>query len=180
MGTIPLIGLAPCIYGVNEMILKIKGSNKDNRKLIENAAFYYAEKLLGLTLLKTIKININLKRGMLSEDDAEGTCIWDDWDDLRKTPRNFTIELDSGVNIRNLLINLAHEMVHMKQWVKGDMYEYSNPHMVRFMKKKYDMSNIDYYDYPWEIEAYGRQLGLFIRWCEAEGIADREDMLEEA
>jgi hypothetical protein len=165
---------------VNKMILKIKGSNKDNRKLIENAAFYYAEKLLGLTLLKTIKININLKRGMLSEDDAEGTCIWDDWDDLRKTPRNFTIELDSGVNIRNLLINLAHEMVHMKQWVKGDMYEYSNPHMVRFMKKKYDMSNIDYWDFPWEIEAYGRQLGLFIRWCEAEGIGDREDMLEEA
>jgi hypothetical protein len=48
------------------------------------------------------------------------------------------------------------------------------------MKKKYDMSNIDYWDFPWEIEAYGRQLGLFIRWCEVEGIADREDMLEEA
>ena len=68
----------------------------------------------------------------------------------------------------------------MKQWVRGDMYEYSNPHMVRFMKKKYDMSEIAYWDYPWEIEAYGRQLGLFIRWCESEGIANREDMLEDA
>ena len=128
--------------------------------------------------LKTIKITINLKRGMLKKDDVEGTCIWDDWEDLRKTPRDFTIELDSGVTIRNILVNLAHEMVHMKQWVKGDMYEYSNPHMVRFMKKKYDMSDISYWDYPWEIEAFGRQLGLFIRWCETEGIADREDMLE--
>ena len=162
------------------MILNIKGSNKNYRKMIESAAYYYAEKLLGKTLVKTIEVNINLKRGMLLEDDAEGTCIWDDWDDLRKTPRDFTIELDCGVTIRNMLVNLAHEMVHMKQWVKGDMYEYSNPHMVRFMKKKYDMSNIDYWDFPWEIEAYGRQLGLFIRWCEAEGIADHEDMLEEA
>ena len=165
---------------VNKMILNIKGSNKDYRKLIESAAQYYAEKLVGKRLLKTIKITIDLKRGMLKKDDVEGTCIWDDWEDLRKTPRDFTIELDSGVNIRNLLINLAHEMVHMKQWVKGDMYEYSNPHIVRFMKKKYDMSNTDYWDFPWEIEAYGRQLGLFIRWCEAEGIADHEDMLEEA
>ena len=162
------------------MILNIKGSNKDYRKMIESAAYYYAEKLLGKTLVKTIEININLKRGMLKKDDVEGTCIWDDWDDLRKTPRDFTIELDCGVTIRNMLVNLAHEMVHMKQWVKGDMYEYSSPHMIRFMKKKYDMSEIAYWDYPWEIEAYGRQLGLFIRWCEAEGIADRKDMLEDA
>ena len=162
------------------MILNIKGSNKDYRKLIESAAYYYAEKLIGKRLLKTIKININLKRGMVKKDGAEGTCIWDDWEDLRKTPREFTIELDCGVTIRNILINLAHEMVHMKQWVKGDMYEYSNSHMVRFMKKKYDMSEIAYWDYPWEIEAYGRQLGLFIRWCESEGIANREDMLEDA
>ena len=162
------------------MILNIKGSNKDYRKLIESAAQYYAEKLVGKRLLKTIKININLKRGMVKKDGAEGTCIWDDWEDLRKTPREFTIELDCGVTIRNILINLAHEMVHMKQWVRGDMYEYSNPHMVRFMKKKYDMSEIAYWDYPWEIEAYGRQLGLFIRWCETVIRWCEEDMLEDA
>ena len=162
------------------MILNIKGSNKDYRKLIESAAQYYAEKLVGKRLLKTIKININLKRGMVKKDGAEGTCIWDDWEDLRKTPREFTIELDCGVTIRNILINLAHEMVHMKQWVKGDMYEYSNSHMVRFMKKKYDMSEIAYWDYPWEIEAYGRQLGLFIRWCETVIRWCEEDMLEDA
>ena len=162
------------------MILNIKGSNKNYRKLIESAAQYYAEKLVGKRLLKTIKININLKRGMVKKDGAEGTCIWDDWEDLRKTPREFTIELDCGVTIRNILINLAHEMVHMKQWVKGDMYEYSNSHMVRFMKKKYDMSEIAYWDYPWEIEAYGRQLGLFIRWCETVIRWCEEDMLEDA
>jgi len=37
---------------------------------------------------------------------------------------------------------------------------------------------LDYYDYPWEIEAFGRQLGLFIHWCEVDGLGDREDMKE--
>jgi hypothetical protein len=48
------------------------------------------------------------------------------------------------------------------------------------MKKKYDMSEIAYWDYPWEIEAYGRQLGLFIRWCETVIRWCEEDMLEDA
>ena len=58
------------------------------------------------------------------------------------------------------------------------MYEYLTPNMVRFMKKKYDMNDLDYFDYPWEIEAFGRQLGLFVRMCEESGLGDREDMKE--
>jgi len=42
------------------------------------------------------------------------------------------------------------------------------------------MDKIDYWDYPWEIEAFGRQLGLFVRFCEDVGIADRKDMKEAA
>ena len=71
-------------------------------------------------------------------------------------------------------------MVHVKQWAKGEMYEYAEQDMVRFNKTKFNMANIDYWDYPWEIEAFGRQLGLFVRFCEDQGIADREDMQEEA
>ena len=88
--------------------------------------------------------------------------------------------MDSSVSLRNLLINLAHEFVHIKQWAKNEMYEYSEPNKVRFMKKVYDMEDMDYYDYPWEIEAFGRQLGLFIRMCEVDGLSDRPDMMETA
>ena len=42
------------------------------------------------------------------------------------------------------------------------------------------MEDMDYYDYPWEIEAFGRQLGLFIRMCEVDGLSDRPDMMETA
>ena len=158
------------------MLLEITGSTKKVRKLVEIAAWNYAERLMGKRLMKTLYIKIDLHRTLLSKDGMEGSCIWDEWDDLKKTPRDFHIELDSTINLREILINLAHEMVHVKQWVKGEMYEYANPNEVRWMKKKYDMNDMDYYDYPWEIDAFGRQLGLFVRMCEETGNVNDEMM----
>ena len=158
------------------MIIHVTGSNKGNRKLVEYATWFYAEKLMGKRLMSGLKININLKKNMIDKTDCEGTAIWED-DGPR--PREFTINLDSGVKIRNLLISLAHEMVHVKQWAKDEMYEYMKPNMVRFKGEKIHMKEVDYFDYPWEIEAYGRQLGLFIRFLENEGLTERDDMKEE-
>ena len=159
------------------MILHVKGSNKAVRRLIESAAWFYAEKLMGKRLIESLEITINLKKNLLSKEGFEGTAIWED-DGYR--PREFTIELDTTVKIRNLLITLAHEMVHVKQWAKNEMYEYMNvAGMVRFKGEKVHMEITDYWDYPWEIEAYGKQLGLFVRFCEYMDF-DRDDMKEEA
>ena len=157
------------------MLLHIEGSNKAVRKLVEHATWYYAEKLMGLRLMDGLEITINLKKNLLVKEGNEGSAIWED-NGYRS--REFTIELDTTVKIRNLLITLAHEMVHVKQWAKGEMYEYVKPGLVRFHKTKFDIDNIDYWDYPWEVEAFGKQLGLFIRFCEDAGIADRDDMQE--
>ena len=159
------------------MIIHVKGSNKSVRKLIETAAWYYAEKLMGKRTIDNLEIHIKLKRGLYKKDNTEGTAIWEFGESY--PPKEFTIELDCGVKIRNMLITLAHEMVHIKQWRKGEMYEYAKLGKVRFMKTKYDMNDLNYWDYPWEIEAFGRQLGLFVRFCEDNGFANRSDMMEE-
>ena len=159
------------------MILHIKGSNKALRKLVESATWFYAEKLMGKRLMSGLEITIKLKKNLLSKEGNEGSAIWED-DGYR--PKEFTIELDTTVKIRNLLITLAHEMVHVKQWAKDEMYEYMNvAGLVRFKGEKVHMVITDYWDYPWEIEAYGKQLGLFVRFCEHMGF-EREDMKEEA
>ena len=112
------------------MLLHINGSTKKVRKDIELASWYYAEKLMGKRLMAGLEININLKKDLLTEEGHEGTAIWDD-DGYR--PKEFTINLDTTVNFRNLLINLAHEMVHVKQWAKDEMFEFMNTMgMVRF------------------------------------------------
>ena len=159
------------------MIIHVKGSNKAVRKLVEFAAWYYAEKLMGKRTINNLEINIDLKRNLTKDTGCEGTSIWED-ESLR--PKEFLIELDVGVKIRNLLITLAHEMVHVKQWAKNEMYEYYKLDEVRFNKTKFNMADLNYWDYPWEIEAFGRQLGLFVRFCEDNGFAEREDMMEEA
>ena len=158
------------------MKIKTKGSNKSVRKLIEIAAWYYAEKLMGKRTIANLEININLKRNFIRDTGCEGTAIWED-EGIR--PKEFLIELDSGVKLRNLLITLAHEMVHVKQWAKNEMYEYMKLDEVRFNKTKFNMNDLNYWDFPWEIEAFGRQLGLFVRFCEDNGFANRSDMMEE-
>ena len=157
------------------MKLNIKGSNKKTRGLVELATIWYGEKLLGKRLASNIKLNIHLRRNLVSKEGCEGTAIWED-DFVR--PREFSIELDTTYSIRDILITLAHEMVHVKQWAKGEMYEYAKPGMVRFHKTKFNMNEVDYWDYPWEIEAYGKQLGLFIRFVDAMNLANRNDMHE--
>ena len=158
------------------MLLHVKGSNKKVRKVVEQAAWYYAEKLMGKRLLGSLEITINLKKNLLTKEGNEGSAIWED-DGYRS--REFSIELDTTVKIRNLLITLAHEMVHVKQWAKNEMYEDMEPHMVRFKGEKIHLKETDYWDYPWEIEAYGKQLGLFVRFCEHMGFED-DNMKEEA
>ena len=105
------------------MILHVKGSNKAVRRLIETAAWFYAEKLMGKRLMESLEITINLKKNLLSKEGFEGTAMWED-DSYR--PKEFTIEIDTTAKIRNILITLAHEMVHVKQWAKNEMYEYMN------------------------------------------------------
>jgi hypothetical protein len=56
--------------------------------------------------------------------------------------------------MRDMLTTLAHELVHVKQYVKKEMPE--------------DITEGDYWDRDFEIEAHGRETGLFIRWCEKE------------
>lgn len=60
---------------------------------------------------------------------------------------------------------LAHEMVHLKQYVLGEMIDLSPRECIwhgQHMKYGSDF----YWDSPWEIEAYGRQEGLYARWLE--------------
>ena len=158
------------------MLLNITGSNKKNRKLVERAAWWYAEKLMGKRLMNSLVINITLRRNLITKEGCEGTAVWED--DYCDRPREFTIELDLTFSIRDVLITLAHEMVHIKQWAKGEMYEYARADMVRYHQTKFNLNDINYWDYPWEIEAFGKQLGLFIRFCEDVGIADDDEMQE--
>jgi len=50
---------------------------------------------------------------------------------------------------------------------------------VRWLGKRFTHDNTDYWDRPWEIEAHGRETGLFVRWAETNGINKKWAMVSE-
>jgi hypothetical protein len=73
----------------------------------------------------------------------------------------YEIDIKRSLRLRDLLTTLAHEIVHVKQYELGQLAQNSESH-------------IEYWDRPSEIEAHGRETGLFIRWAEENNLASKK------
>lgn len=148
------------------MKIVISGAGKRRSKELIEAANFFADILLGPKLSKNIKLRIVVKNhlGVLGECEAL---------DRTRSPREFQITLLK--RNEHIISTLAHELVHVKQFARnelGKMWEvetFFGPSCVAkwqgsdwSAKQRED----DYYDSPWEIEAYGREVGLYHRWEE--------------
>lgn len=89
-------------------------------------------------------IEINFRR--MSRDPNYGYCT-----ELENN--EYEIDVKRTLRLRDMLCTLAHELVHVKQYELGELSQGSESH-------------INYWDRPSEIEAHGREVGLFIQWCE--------------
>ena len=72
--------------------------------------------------------------------------------------RNFKIDV---ALFGNWLSTLAHEMVHVKQFAKGEL----DPAMTRWKSNRY-VDHIEYWDQPWEKEARRLQNKLVLEFEE--------------
>ena len=151
------------------MLISIGGYRSQNKKLkmlLEKAASFYGTKLMSRRLYNNIELSIVLTRKMKKKEGCYGTCHFEDneW-----RPREFMIELDGGPrrSLEMLLMTLAHEMIHLKQWARGEMQDYARkPAMRRWKSKTYDVRKIDYADEPWEKEAYRLEEKLYKEFAE--------------
>ena len=50
---------------------------------------------------------------------------------------------------------IAHEMVHIKQFVKGQLKRKGR--QIFWMGKRYVRSRVNYYDHPWEHDAWSKE-----------------------
>ena len=76
--------------------------------------------------------------------------------------RTFELEIDRTQPLRQLLETVAHEMVHVKQYARRELH----PSKEAWLGKTVNPKKVSYWDLPWEIEAHGREVGLFVRYCE--------------
>ncbi len=172
------------------MLIYVRGvKSKRIRDRIRSCAKFCLSKLLNKTKQKNLTVFINIKSKAKAEtygfcnplgkniktgrDEYEITCV--------HQPK---IDPLQG----NVYRTLAHELVHVKQFATGQM----NRHIVTkktssgkgvtgtlwegkiYSSSKYEDSEEGYYDSPWEIEAYGREVGLYRLWKQS--MNEEEDL----
>ena len=131
----------------------------DNKKVTSKEFLEATEFMLKLLLPESILRKIKLDLVFSSDEALHG-----DWAQLRvldtnKYSRAFEIYIRPTLSRENQLKSLAHELTHLKQYATNYV-----PSVIRTRKKSnYEPYNI-YYTDPMEIEAFGRELGLFLAW----------------
>jgi len=137
--------------------VEVTGGKPYQRKYVESIAYFCLNMLMPRR--NNLDISISLKT---LKDDAYGYC-------LSVTSNDYEIEVDKTLSLRKLLTTVAHELVHVKQYARRELTgDYT------WQGRTYNPKKTDYWDQPWEIEAHGRECGLFVRWAEANKLANKD------
>jgi hypothetical protein len=76
----------------------------------------------------------------------------------------YRINIDPKLTKLNTMCTLAHEMVHVRQYATGQLSTCVVSGSIIWKGRA--LNNRDYWTTPWEIEAYGREVGLYARYRE--------------
>ena len=136
------------------MTIRITGGTKNQKKYARSMVKFCIKTLM--PRMKTLDITIKLT----NPNGAMGYCLELD------NNRTFEIEADKKLRLRKLLETIAHEMVHVKPYARRELH----PVNETWCGKTYNPKKVSYWDLPWEIEAHGREAGLFVRWAEQENL----------
>jgi hypothetical protein len=150
--------------------LRVWGGTPEQRKYARSMIRFATHRLMGDRLARKCTINVGINQNLFNKEGIYGDCINTDRD---YRPREFSIRLDANMNNRSFLETLAHELVHAKQWAKDEMKELVGG-VVRFNKQYYTSWETSYWDQPWEIEAHGRERGLFEMWVDSEKLGKKK------
>ena len=119
-----------------------------------------AQKMYAYSMVEFVcnKFNINpdieISFRRLTNDRSLGGCIQVD-------NGEYEIDVKRSLRLRDMLTTLAHELVHVKQYELGQLKQESE-------------NEFDYWDKPSEIEAHGRETGLFLTWAEQNNLANKK------
>ena len=134
------------------MFLTISGKpSKVSTKKVKAAMGFYADYLMKNH--DKVDVYLDFEHGYLKGQGNQADCINDDGKD-------FTITVDADLGERAALMALAHEMVHVKQYCQDKFGFNDRKRLYRFGGEYYP-EDMNYWDCPWEIKAFGRELGLY-------------------
>lgn len=154
------------------MEINVLGFSKKRAAELREACKFFADQLMDPRMVRNLVIDIE----HTAKNDVQGECVDEDG---TRNPRWFTINLRGGNDDEDMIQTLAHEMVHVKQHAKNELQsgvmvpargglKMTSRWQDQIWKPKGKEDH--YWDAPWEIEAYGREVGLYKRWLEHKGM----------
>jgi len=131
---------------------RVTGLDPHQRHMARAAISFVCNKFL--SRFKEIEINVKGSDLFKKENILGDAC----WTDSSIKPREFEIRIDCNLEPQEFLQTLMHELVHCKQFAKGEL-QHNHKNSLMWNRKRVSR-NVEYYDCPWEIEANGREIGL--------------------
>ena len=149
-----------------------RGGSTSQKKYLQSLTEYALPLLMSKRLANTLEITYRIVPNLYAKDDIMG----DAWSqDDGRYPKEFIVRLDGSLPLRDFLETASHELVHVKQWATNQMRDYEkSEEITRYNSKKINTNKVDYWDLPWEIEAHGREVGIFIRWVQHAKLENRQ------
>ena len=151
-------------------------SDERFNEYVQRASQFYAEQLFTKQLLRHLVITLKFNKHL----DAFGYSSIEKRNTIGAA-REFLIELHPYISGVEILKTLAHEFVHIKQYVEGDL----NDSQTEWQGEAIDSDSMDYYSLPFEIEAFGLEVGLFtnfakkeVLWNVFEGVRNPDAVVE--
>jgi hypothetical protein len=127
--------------------VRIEKGNKKNRELTSSIVHFMLEQL------ELVDISIDIEfSNILRDEYALGFSS-------KNAENEFSIELDRNLDFHDLLETICHEMIHIKQYVRGELIEQNGQTIYKNIL--YNIDANDYYEdvdnLPWEKEAYEKE-----------------------
>jgi hypothetical protein len=153
--------------------------DRDDVRLVKKYAYFCLSKFVKNSVLRKSIITIKfaaLEDMKTAEDKKElqEFQAWLTYDGIVNMKKKFTITLYLGTirdnavkqmtRYKEVLKNLGHEIVHVKQYLNNEIFDYSDGQTSRYQGSRHSYTgkaDWTYWDSPWEVEAYGRMEGLY-------------------
>lgn len=130
--------------------IKILGGTAERRAVLRKAALWILPYLVGSRLTANLRVTIRLS-ATIERERIKGDC---EWVDSNVRPREFMIRIGSSLSPLMQLLTLAHELVHVKQYARGIMFDCANGgEHTRWKRTIIKTESMAYRDIPWEREA---------------------------
>lgn len=160
------------------LIIRSQHLKPNEKKLLKRFCAYVMDHFCTQTAQSKAVVLVRFIDGRgLPKDEREELVryrAWMTYEGIKGGRKHFTIDIAatevSGCRrtkslikrLRNAMLCLGHELTHVKQYMNGEVFDYANGD-VRYKGERYTdwQQGEEYYFSPWEVESYGREIGLY-------------------